>query len=169
MLRFLFSPFGRVSRQTYWLNWIVPYFVASIVVALLDTALWPESPITHRPPPYLRMIFSLVVIWPSLAVATKRLHDRGMTGWWNLVHLVGFFVIATVSYWYYTTVASGVEPTAAFEALSQPIKIGSILVTAAYLVISLYLLVNILFLRGQTGDNRYGHDPLAENQAEVFS
>ncbi|GAL06655.1 protein of unknown function DUF805 [Photobacterium aphoticum] len=41
-------------------------------------------------------MYSLMVLLPSLAVATRRLHDTGRTGWWlliGLIPLIGFFVL----------------------------------------------------------------------------
>lgn len=40
-------------------------------------------------------LYALAVLLPSMAVAVRRLHDTGRTGWWILVVLIpviGFFV-----------------------------------------------------------------------------
>ncbi|MCF6272246.1 MAG: DUF805 domain-containing protein [Rhodobacteraceae bacterium] len=42
------------------------------------------------------MLFSLAMLFPSLAVGARRLHDGGRTGWWlliNLIPLIGFIVM----------------------------------------------------------------------------
>ena len=43
----------------------------------------------------LSLIFSLAILVPSISVTTRRLHDRGMSGWWQLsyVTLIGIFVV----------------------------------------------------------------------------
>lgn len=33
-------------------------------------------------------IIGLVLLWPSLAVYTKRWHDRNKSGWWTLIGLI---------------------------------------------------------------------------------
>ena len=44
-------------------------------------------------------IAMLLLFLPSLAVGTRRLHDLGMSGWWQLLLLtgIGFFVL--VFFW----------------------------------------------------------------------
>ena len=37
----------------------------------------------------LSLIFSLATFIPSLAVGARRLHDTGLSGWWQLLWLVG--------------------------------------------------------------------------------
>jgi hypothetical protein len=42
---------------------------------------------------------NLILILPSIAVATRRLHDVGRSGWWQLlaITLIGILVLI---YWY---------------------------------------------------------------------
>ena len=35
-------------------------------------------------------LIMIIMIWPSLAVQTKRWHDRGKSGWWNFISFVPF-------------------------------------------------------------------------------
>ena len=46
----------------------------------------------------LSNIFTLVALLPSLAVATRRLHDVDRTGWWMLLVFTGIG-IAVLLYW----------------------------------------------------------------------
>jgi uncharacterized membrane protein YhaH (DUF805 family) len=67
---------GRARRTEYW------YFallntIASIALAV---AFGDESAIS--------LIFSLVLIIPSIALGARRLHDIGRSGWWQLIWLV---------------------------------------------------------------------------------
>lgn len=34
------------------------------------------------------MLFSLIVLIPSISLGTRRLHDTNMSGWWQLVALI---------------------------------------------------------------------------------
>jgi uncharacterized membrane protein YhaH (DUF805 family) len=165
MWRFLFSPYGRMSRKTYWLNWILPYIGVSIVVTLLDFAIFPIDPVSGQPPPVFQTITGLILLWPSLATTTKRLHDRGMTGWWQLAPAIAIVPLAGAAYWYYTAKMTGADPVTG----SPVVMIMILVLSLIALAVTLYLVVHTLFLRGQTGDNRYGPDPLAPNQAEIFS
>jgi uncharacterized membrane protein YhaH (DUF805 family) len=37
---------------------------------------------------YLRGLFALAILLPSLAVSVRRLHDTGRSGWWLLIGLI---------------------------------------------------------------------------------
>ncbi len=64
---------GAASRSEYW------WFVLFIVVVSL--ALSVISPL-------LSGLFSLGTLIPSVAAATRRLHDTQRSGWWQLVVLI---------------------------------------------------------------------------------
>ena len=64
------------------------------------------------------LLVLIVAFWISLAIAVKRWHDRGKSGWWVLIALVP--VIG--GFWY---------------------------------------IIECGFLKGTTGANAYGADPLA--------
>ena len=71
---------GRARRSEYW--WfILAYFLASIVAAIIDAALGA---------PILEVIVILGLLVPSLAVAVRRLHDTDRSGWWLLLGLIPF-------------------------------------------------------------------------------
>ncbi len=167
MWRFLFSPYGRISRKMFWLNWALPYLALSFACIIGDFILFPIDPRTQQPPPVLQTITALFFLWPSIAVTTKRLHDRGMTGWWNALPVPLAFAIGIAAYYYYTAKMNGTAPP--FD-MNDP-SVATTAVVAGMIVIGvlLYPLINILFLGGQSGANRYGDDPLAPGQAEVFS
>ena len=99
---------GRVNRKVLWLNFVVPYFVIAIVVGIIDGIAGTLG--------VLSTIFSIIMIWPSIAVQVKRCHDRGRTGWFILIGLVP--------------------------------------------LLNIWLLVELGFLKGTMGSNKYGEDHL---------
>jgi uncharacterized membrane protein YhaH (DUF805 family) len=64
---------GRATRSEYW------WFILFIVIASLATSMISSI---------LSGLFSLGTLLPSVAAATRRLHDTGRSGWWQLVVLV---------------------------------------------------------------------------------
>ncbi|MFJ3909142.1 uncharacterized membrane protein YhaH (DUF805 family) [Streptomyces sp. 2132.2] len=70
---------GRARRQEYWMFFLFN-LGAAIILAIVDGALG-----TY---PLLYGIYALAVLLPSLAVAIRRLHDTGKSGWWLLIALV---------------------------------------------------------------------------------
>jgi len=78
---------GRASRSEYW-YWVLFTIIGAIVTLILDRAVFPDSDLSP-----LNAIFNLVCFLPSLAVAVRRLHDIGRTGWWILIALT---IIGTI-------------------------------------------------------------------------
>ncbi len=111
---------GRIGRSTYWLKFVLPYVVITIVLTIIDmtAGLTIDDGMGGGGIGILSSIFSLIGIWFSLAAGAKRCHDRGRSGWFQAIMLI-------------------------------PI-IGGI-----------WLLIELGFLKGTEGENRFGPDPLA--------
>ena len=69
---------GRARRKEYWM-FVLFNAIVSLVLILLGSLL-------HFT--FLETIYSLAVLIPSLAVAFRRLHDTGRSGWWILICLI---------------------------------------------------------------------------------
>jgi uncharacterized membrane protein YhaH (DUF805 family) len=72
---------GRATRSEYW--W---FFLFIVVVGLAISMLSAT----------LSGLFSLATVLPSIAAATRRLHDTNRSGWWQLIVLlpvVGLIVL----------------------------------------------------------------------------
>ena len=70
---------GRSGRPEYW--WfILAYFVASLVLAFVGGIIGVGE--------LLANILGLALLIPSLAVAVRRFHDIGKSGWWILIGLI---------------------------------------------------------------------------------
>ena len=81
---------GRATRAEFWW-WLLAIFLAGLAVAALDTAinslLSAVSGYAFSP---LSAIFVLAVLLPHLAVTSRRLHDVGKSGWWQLAWVLIF-------------------------------------------------------------------------------
>ena len=64
---------GRAGRPEYW------WFVLFLVLVSLGLSLFSNL---------LSGLFSLATLVPSIAAATRRLHDTNRSGWWQLIALV---------------------------------------------------------------------------------
>lgn len=65
---------GRASRSEYW--WFMLF--SAVATALLENI------------PVVGMLASLAFIVPSICVTSRRLHDIGWSGWWQILPLVLF-------------------------------------------------------------------------------
>jgi uncharacterized membrane protein YhaH (DUF805 family) len=138
--KLLFSFEGRISRQPYWLVSVAMILLTMAVLGLVfGTVLVDGVGAVAAGAPWLLIIY-VPLIWVGLAVATKRLHDRNRSAWW----LVPFYALPVVL-------------DAVGDALGESL---GIVLSLASLAISIWALVELGFLRGTPGPNRYGPDPL---------
>ena len=71
---------GRAPRAEYWW-WVLAYLLVLLIASGIDGMLFGGAQI-------LSSLASLALLLPTLAVAVRRLHDRGLTGWWVLLGLI---------------------------------------------------------------------------------
>ena len=83
---------GRARRSEYWW-WVLFTVLLSAVVSALQFALGLADENGNGP---LSGLLGLALLLPGLAVAVRRLHDTGRTGWWiliGLIPLIGWIVL----------------------------------------------------------------------------
>ncbi|MEI6552939.1 MAG: DUF805 domain-containing protein [bacterium] len=71
---------GRSRRSEFWFFALFS-FIASLLLSIISNIAGDTNGI-------LGLIYSLVVLIPSIAVAVRRLHDTGRTGWWLLLAII---------------------------------------------------------------------------------
>ena len=69
---------GRASRAEFW-QWFLAVVIVNFVLGIIGS-------IIHFP--YLTAIFALAILLPYLGVTARRLHDRGKSGWLQLLALI---------------------------------------------------------------------------------
>lgn len=116
---FTFS--GRARRSEFW--WFSLFLVlASFVTAFLDSLFFGVSFLSDLGP--IGGLFSLATLVPAFSVGARRLHDKGRSGWWQLLLLLPLIGVIVLIVWWAS--------------------------------------------KGDNGANRFGNDPLAENDIEWF-
>ena len=86
---------GRARRSEYWW-WYLFVTIVFVVAGILDRAVGLTYSDLTVGGGWIATIAGIVFLIPNLAVAVRRLHDTGRTGWWLLIGLVpviGFFVL----------------------------------------------------------------------------
>lgn len=100
--KYLFTSFeGRINRKPFWLSILALVVVEWIVVIVfglvlgtsmmggLDPNMAPDEAASAAMKAMIPLwIVLLLFLYPSLALYTKRWHDRGKSGWWTLICLV---------------------------------------------------------------------------------
>ncbi len=78
---------GRARRSEYWW-WYLFVIIVGTIANIIDRA----AGLTYGDVTYaggwIASIVGLVFLIPNLAVAVRRLHDTGRTGWWLLIGLI---------------------------------------------------------------------------------
>lgn len=79
---------GRARRKEYWMFFLFNV-IASIIFAVVDAALGSGETIGN--------LYSLAVFIPSIAVAVRRMHDVGKSGWFILIPIYNLILACTDS------------------------------------------------------------------------
>lgn len=137
----LFSFIGRIGRWQFWFGFMLVSLVQAVLVARLGVGMDGE---VESAPDRLWLLTLLPTMLPEFALAVKRLHDRGENGWWAAPMLLP-------SWYGFLADAFDVLPISA-ERYS--------IIDLMFLV---WIVIELGMLKGQSGDNAYGPDPLARD------
>jgi len=163
----LFSFKGRIQRLYWWVATIAVGTVAGILTKLLEygghsAGKFVVDPGTNEIAPtgiYGAAITAvgLANLWINLALSVKRLHDRDRTGAWVFLQLLLVFLAVIL------IVAAIAVP----KENGGPWLILAWLTGIVAFAVSVWLFVELGFLRGTRGPNRFGPDPLGTPEADA--
>ncbi|MCA3418955.1 MAG: DUF805 domain-containing protein [Roseomonas sp.] len=190
-LRAWFSFKGRISRKTWWLYYFLVPLGINVSVAILDDFVLQKNFFGERFVHSSVMPLTAIAIslWVTMAGQTKRWHDRGKTGWAVLFTMIPSLLMAApllyanrvpeeywlillisclpfISVFLFPFLVIREIRDAEIAILYEPMKF-----LLAFVVLSLPVLLLLLggglmvfvggFMRGVSGPNRFGPDPLA--------
>lgn len=163
----LFSFQGRLRRRDWWLFAIL-LTVANMVLAAIGMAVVGGSLMPFmmgaRATAFdyggwlaqrleVQAVVSLLLLWPSLAVSVKRLHDRDRSGWW-LALIYG--LIWAQQGLTFMRHSAGVD---AFGLAN--LGFPALVLFLGMVIVGLWLLIELGLLDGSAEENRYGRSPKA--------
>lgn len=142
-LRPHFAFNGRANRQRYWLTSLAlsGIMLVSGLVAML-------VPVIGA---ILMFVGFIGALWAALAISARRLHDRDKSAWWLVAMYLPLALISA-----FAGAVSVTDPDVgnAVNILSLPF--------------TLWAFIELGCLKGTTGPNRFGADPL-QPAYEVFA
>ncbi len=152
--KYLLTEFdGRIPRSQFWIG-VVCLVVVSLVLSFILGAVLPMA--------VASLIGTLIILYPAAAVYAKRLHDRNKpTTPWLYILIGPALLYALMS-------ATGIG----FSEMSVPgedpvmVPSGPIgwLLSLAVMVVGIWALVELGILKGTTGANEFGADPLGQKE-----
>ncbi len=141
---------GRIARSTWWFG-VIGLTITAIVMLVLLAFLGDLLEVSHGVVGLVLFLLMLATflawIMGLLALCVKRLQDRGKSGWW-LAALYGISFIGVTAMQLGLTQAGG-----HLTVIGEALLFGTIGMT-------LWFFVYLGFLKGTTGENRFGPDPL---------
>lgn len=153
-----FSFQGRIPRRIFWIG--LTALLAAAVIAVYSLSYLFDQIIPDRPSDslviYGRLAILMVVWMPALysilAILVKRLHDRDKSGRWALIIAAAGFLplIALVGF---------LLGPGAFLLEPSPYLL---ILDSVSLAIAVWFTIELGFLKGTNGANRFGADPLAD-------
>jgi uncharacterized membrane protein YhaH (DUF805 family) len=139
--RLLFSFRGRVNRARY--------IVVQLALLTVWFLFWIKSPFQQWE--ILGWVLTTAMMWINMATTARRLHDRNRSGWWA----IAVVVVNRLSFLYYGIffgLSFGVDISIAEELL---LVMGAVGLS----VLQTWIVIELLFVIGTDGPNRYGPDP----------
>jgi uncharacterized membrane protein YhaH (DUF805 family) len=134
---------GRIGRQNYWIGLVI-LIVIGIIISQLIAFLFGYTSLLAR---LLNFIYVVAIAFPAYALMAKRFQDRGKNGTLAGI-LIGLSILGALLGLFGLTG----DPLA-------PNTFGTILGLAT-LVVAIWYLIELGFLRGTVGANEYGPDPV---------
>ena len=136
------SADGRIGQKDFWIGYLI-LLVAGFVLGMI---------------PVLGMLVGLALIYPSVCIFTKRLHDFGKTGWLQLAPIAIFVVLGVIA----AVVGGGAAALtgAGDEGLMAVMAtMGLFLLVMAAVALGFLLWVGLS--KGDLATNQYGPPPVA--------
>jgi uncharacterized membrane protein YhaH (DUF805 family) len=174
----LFGFQGRLSRGDYWLILVSVVILDAVAMALYPRPYIPPALMSEEDPftrasvaaaafqsNWINTILGVLLLWPAIAASVKRLHDRGRSGvwliaFWGPAFVSGVFGVVVHELWLVWQYGMAIP----FYIWPQgPFLTGS---TVAF-VLWLWGLIELGFLPGTPGPNRYGRPTQPASGAEA--
>lgn len=107
-------------------------------------------------------LISYALTITAVSLVTRRLHDLGRSGWWQLIIYLPLIYIYGRAY----QLTSSLHPNAITQALYMDVSLQFISIGFSLTILIMYLI--LLFKDGQKHTNQYGESPkyLSETQTD---
>lgn len=147
--RLLFGFSGRINRARY--------LAVQLALLTFGLVLWLKSPFGQ----VMQAGAIIAMLWINAATTAKRLHDRDRSGWWAIAVLI----VNPLCYVYYALFFGlyfGVDVSGAQQVLH-------VMGVLALSVLQTWIVIELFFMIGTDGRNRFGADPTRSAKLPIIS
>ena len=147
LIEFFTSFSGRISRKSWWIGYVILLVLGLGGTLLLNPSALSLDPVAVYQPNWADTIWSLLLLIPYTAITVKRFNDGDWPNW------LGYAVCLILA-------LSILGDQFGFVNYGPELSTTDWIYLVVIMLISLFVLIVNGFLRGTTGPNRYGPDPL---------
>ena len=155
---------GRASRSEYW--WFVlAVVIAGFIISIIGNMIFGYDPQTLVPREQLSTIFGLLMFFPLLSAAWRRMQDSGRQGWLVLLPMIVSlisFVGLVAGIGIFGLMERDAVDAAALDAVQQQGRMMAVSGVGAVAVVQLILSLLMIYWLVQPSDprtNRHGPPP----------
>ena len=140
-----FTAEGRIGRQAFWIGWLM-LLGAHVIAGWI---------------PLIGQLVGLIAVFAWVCLCSKRLHDMGRSGWWQVLPIVLGPVLIVGSAMSIGFSAILGEITNSDTDWATLAGVGGLMVSVAiaFIAVAAFTLW-VGISEGQHGDNRYGEPPM---------
>lgn len=157
LVSLLFGFKGRINRAQFWQGNLGAGFAGILLMLVLGVMFMPTEEFPKTAAGFLHFLSVMGVIigpplllmyWISLALQTKRFHDRGRSGLWTMLPMLPVMMITTTIV---TALAGGQTPEQAASSAAVWFMIAQ--------AINIFMLVELGCMPSKAEANKYGPPP----------
>jgi uncharacterized membrane protein YhaH (DUF805 family) len=159
LLGFYFLPSGRISRGSFWLGILGLLLIEAAFSIWIGMTLFshdvldPNAAPLAKPAMQLELLIDLIFLFPTFVVLARRFHDRNKGAIWSVPFLAAHLAVVVAA-------VVGIMPTE-IPKITDTISMPAVAISLGWLVVFIWILIELGCLKGTSGTNRFGADPLA--------
>ena len=150
---------GRATRKEFWVFSITAYILV-VLLAIFTAICTSAGNISETSLIFvntLAVILAIILIFPSIALAVRRLHDVGLSGFWLLyLNPTGIAIVFVV---YLLSLDNTVDNIIERVKNVGSVWVGWLLAIPAWLIGATAALFLLTLYKGKEEDNEYGPNP----------
>ena len=165
---------GRLSRGSYVVRFVSIWVTFMVITGLFMYAFGVSSVTAagsgggHFMYSVFQKIWVVLVGISGITLNTRRLHDLNHTGWWQILFVMPTVIAIAAVITVIIGIALGVSG-GNHATITGVMGISGLLAAALCWLVTIIFQIYLIIKRGTVGANKYGDDPLAEDDARPIT